>query len=70
MSPIHMSIVEFCQYTGISLSAFYKIRRNGTGPAITFVGGRRFIRRETAEAWASALPQSSTSGENAGKRAA
>jgi hypothetical protein len=49
--PLAMSIREFCALHGISEDMFYKMKRDGWGPATMKVGSRTLISHEAAEAW-------------------
>ena len=47
-----MSIRQFCaQHGGISEDLFYKMQREGWGPAVMRVGSRTLISHEAAERW-------------------
>jgi hypothetical protein len=45
------SIVEFCALHRISRGYFYKILKQGLGPRIMTVGGRKLISHEAAADW-------------------
>ncbi len=45
------SIIEFCQYCRISRSFFYLLQRQGKGPALTRIGARVLIARDTVDEW-------------------
>ena len=45
------SIEQFCQAHGISIDLYFKMRRQGLGPATMKVGGRTLISIEAAAAW-------------------
>ncbi len=45
------SIPEFCQLCGISEPLYYKLQRNGEGPAVTKVGARTLIERDAGRDW-------------------
>jgi hypothetical protein len=45
------SVAEFCSLHRISRAYFYKITRNGVGPRIMVVGGRKLISQEAARDW-------------------
>jgi len=49
--PLAMSIREFCALHGISEDMFYKMKRDGWGPATMKVGSRTLISHEAAVAW-------------------
>jgi hypothetical protein len=46
-----MSIREFCSQHSISEDMFYKMQREGWGPATMKVGSRTLISHEAAAAW-------------------
>ena len=45
------SIIEFCEYAGISRSLYYSLKRRGEGPAETHIGSRVLVARTTADEW-------------------
>ena len=45
------SIIEFCEFAGISRSLYYSLKSDGDGPAETRLRGRVLIRKETAVEW-------------------
>ena len=49
--PLAMSIREFCALHGISEDMFYKMKRDGWGPATMKVGSRTLISHEAAADW-------------------
>ena len=49
--PLAMSIRVFCALHGISEDMFYKMKRDGWGPATMKVGSRTLISVEAATAW-------------------
>ena len=49
--PLAMSIREFCALHGISEDMFYKMQREGWGPATMKVGSRTLISHEAAADW-------------------
>src|SRR6516165_3398479 len=49
--PLAMSIKAFCALHGISEDMFYKMKRDGWGPATMKVGSRTLISHESAAAW-------------------
>lgn len=49
------TVVEFCQRHSISRSLFYKLVKNGSGPAIKKAGRRTLITCEDAADWRSRL---------------
>ena len=49
--PLAMSIREFCALHGISDDMFYKMKRDGWGPATMKVGSRTLISVEAAAEW-------------------
>src|SRR5215831_2263807 len=49
--PLAMSIRIFCALHGISEDMFYKMKRDGWGPATMKVGSRTLISVEAAAAW-------------------
>ena len=49
--PLAMSIREFCTAHRISEDMFFKMRRQGWGPAVMRVGTRTLISFEAAERW-------------------
>ena len=49
--PLAMSIREFCSQHSISEDMFYKMQREGWGPATMRVGSRTLISVEAAAAW-------------------
>jgi predicted DNA-binding transcriptional regulator AlpA len=46
-----MSIPEFCNRHGISLSFFYLLQERGQAPHTMKVGGRRLVSVEEAARW-------------------
>src|SRR5262249_57344238 len=50
-NTLAMSIAEFCRLHGISEDMFYKMKRDGWGPATMKVGSRTLISVESAAAW-------------------
>jgi len=49
--PLAMSIRAFCAQHGISEDMFYKMKREGWGPATMKVGSRTLISHEAAADW-------------------
>ena len=49
--PLAMSIRVFCALHGISEDMFYKMKREGWGPATMKVGSRTLISHEAAADW-------------------
>jgi hypothetical protein len=49
--PLAMSIRVFCVLHGISEDMFFKMKREGWGPATMKVGSRTLISHEAAAAW-------------------
>ena len=49
--PLAMSIRVFCALHGISEDMFYKMKRDGWGPATMKVGSRTLISHEAAADW-------------------
>ncbi|TWB63043.1 hypothetical protein FBZ94_103743 [Bradyrhizobium sacchari] len=45
------SIEQFCQAHGISIDLYFKMQRQGLGPATMKVGSRTLISVEAAAAW-------------------
>lgn len=45
------SVAEFCRDHGISRGLFYRLVREGRGPAIMKLNRRTLISREAAEEW-------------------
>ncbi len=45
------SVAEICEAGGMSRTFFYRLCREGQGPATFKVRGRRFIRSDAARAW-------------------
>lgn len=45
------AIREFCRSSRISASLFYRLCREGKGPATFKIGRRRYVRVESARAW-------------------
>ena len=45
------SITEFCQRNRISVPLYYKLRKQGLGPAEFRMGARVLISKEAAAAW-------------------
>jgi predicted DNA-binding transcriptional regulator AlpA len=56
-----LSIQEFCQSNGISLSTFYKLKREGLAPRMMKIGGRYMIAPEAMEDWRRAREKDSES---------
>jgi len=50
-NSLAMSIREFCRLHGISEDQFYKMKREGWGPATMKVGSRTLISHEAAAGW-------------------
>src|SRR5262245_20149729 len=50
-NSLAMSIKEFCRLHGISEDQFYKMQREGWGPATMKVGSRTLISAEGAAEW-------------------
>jgi hypothetical protein len=52
IEPWAFSIRQFCvAYGDFSIDTYFKMNREGWGPATMKVGGRTLISREAAEAW-------------------
>src|SRR5262249_25737257 len=51
VKTLAMSIREFCALHGISEEMFYKMKRDGWGPATMKVGSRTLISHEAAADW-------------------
>ena len=49
--PLALSIAEFCNLHDVSREQFFKMQREGWGPAVMAVGTRRMISHESAAAW-------------------
>ncbi len=47
----NLSVLEFCQQSGISRALFYKLVREGKGPRTMKVGSRTLISQEAAQEW-------------------
>ena len=58
--PLAMSIREFCTAHRISEDMFFKMRRQGWGPAVMRVGARTLISIEAAAEWRKAREQAAT----------
>jgi predicted DNA-binding transcriptional regulator AlpA len=58
-----LSILEFCQYAGISRSFYYSLQRTHKGPAETRIGARVLIARATADKWLKSHEMSSDARE-------
>jgi hypothetical protein len=58
--PLAMSIKQFCTLHGISEDMFFKMRRQGWGPAVMRVGTRTLISIEAAAEWRKAREQAAT----------
>jgi hypothetical protein len=58
--PLAMSIREFCTAHRISEDMFFKMRRQGWGPAVMRVGARTLISSEAAAEWRKAREQAAT----------
>ena len=58
--PLAMSIREFCTAHRISEDMFFKMRRQGWGPAVMRVGTRTLISIEAAAEWRKAREQAAT----------
>jgi hypothetical protein len=56
-NSLAMSIREFCRLHGISEDQFYKMKREGWGPATMKVGSRTLISHEAAAEWRRAREQ-------------
>jgi len=59
-NALAMSIKEFCRLHGISEDMFFKMRRQGWGPAVMRVGTRTLISIEAAAEWRKAREQAAT----------
>ena len=55
MSPSNLTITQFCEHFGLSLSTYYRLRRDGRGPRELRVGRRVIIPAKTADEWAETL---------------
>ncbi len=51
MEQLAFSIAQFCERHNISRAFFYKLSKEGRGPAVMKVGRRRIISAEAAAAW-------------------
>ncbi len=51
----NLSIAQFCEHFGLSLSTYYRLKRNGLGPREIRVGRRVIIAAKTADEWAETL---------------
>jgi hypothetical protein len=60
VSALAMSIRAFCALHDLSEDQFYKMRREGWGPAVMHVGKRTLISHEAAAAWRRAREQAAT----------
>lgn len=60
MSAKTYSIDEFCDAFGVSRSAFYRMRRAGTGPRIARIGGRVVVPVAAADVWFAKLTEAAT----------
>jgi hypothetical protein len=58
--PLAMSIREFCTAPRISEDMFFKMRRQGWGPAVMRVGTRTLISVEAAAEWRKAREKAAT----------
>jgi len=45
------SIMAFCAHAGISRALYYRLQKQGIGPAETRIGSRVLIAPDTAAAW-------------------
>jgi hypothetical protein len=45
------SVDQFCRFVGISRTLFYAVQRQGNGPALTRIGRRVLIAKDTANEW-------------------
>ena len=51
MSNAAYSVVDFCRQHGISRGLFYRLLRDGHGPAVIKAGRRTLISQEAAAEW-------------------
>jgi hypothetical protein len=51
LDELNQSVDEFCASEGISRSAYYGIKRAGTGPDELHAGARRLITPEARKRW-------------------
>jgi hypothetical protein len=51
IEPLAFSIQEFSRAHGFSIEHYFKLQREGLGPAIMKIGARTLISREAAEIW-------------------
>ena len=64
MEQLAFSISQFCKRHNISRALFYKLSKEGCGPAVMRVGRRRIISAESAASWRHRMETSG--GEKAG----
>lgn len=55
MSPSNLTIAQFCEHFGLSLSTYYRLKRDGRGPRELRIGRRVIIPAKTADEWAETL---------------
>lgn len=51
ITPFVLSVNEFCDFTRIKRSRFFRMQQEGTGPRTFKVGRQRLISRASAEEW-------------------
>jgi len=55
MSPSNLTIAQFCEHFGLSLSTYYRLKRGGRGPRELRVGRRFIIPARAADEWTETL---------------
>jgi Predicted transcriptional regulator len=55
MSSSILTIPQFCERFNLSLSTYYRLKRNGRGPRELRIGRRVIIPAKTADEWAETL---------------
>lgn len=54
------SILEFCEFAGISRSTYYNLKKCGDGPCETRILGRIGVNKQTADTWLKAQESKTT----------
>lgn len=55
MITSNLTIAQFCQHFGLSLSTYYRLKRDGRGPRELRIGRRVIIPANAAGEWAETL---------------
>lgn len=66
VGQIAFAVEEFCRSARLSRSFFYRLCREGRGPATFKVGRRRFVRVAAAELWLKQQEERATFGKSCG----